>query len=99
MKSILNKTYLGGLFKQPTRGSWLTEALLLAVILMAVATLYALRITQLEMHTLAKPQQNHDLWYVTNTALELHNLGRVARKADATETLQDARDELEVRLE
>lgn len=99
MKSILNKTYLSRLFKQPTRGSWLTEALLLAVILMAVATLYALRITQLEMHTLAKPQQNHDLWYVTNTALELHNLGRVARKADATETLQDARDELEVRLD
>jgi len=99
MKSILNKSYLNRLFKRPARDSWLTEVLLLTVILMAAATLFALRITQLEMHALAKPQQNHDLWYVTNTALELHNLGRVARQASTAQTPQDARDELEVRLD
>ncbi|HLD09186.1 MAG TPA: hypothetical protein VJB68_03980, partial [Methylophilaceae bacterium] len=98
MKSILNKFFLNRLFKRPARDSWLTEMLLLAVILMAVATLFALRITQLEMHALAKPHQNNELWYVTNTALELHNLGRVARAAAATPPQAD-HDELSVRLE
>jgi diguanylate cyclase (GGDEF)-like protein len=99
MKFILNKTYIKRLFKKPTHEGWLTEALLLAVILMAAATLFALRITQLEMQSLAKPHQNHDFWYVTNTALELHNLGRVARKASTAEAQPDMRDALEVRLD
>lgn len=99
MKSTLNKSFLYMLFKKPRPSGWLTEGLLVAVILMAAATLFALRITQLEMNNSAAPNQHHDLWHATNITLELHNLARVARQAGTADDPQDAIDELEVRFE
>jgi diguanylate cyclase (GGDEF)-like protein len=78
MKSILNKYQSLRRLKRILRGNWLTEGILLAVILMIVITLVALRIAQLEMNALARPHQTTDRWKITNIALEVHNLDHLA---------------------
>jgi hypothetical protein len=56
MKSTLNKYSPLRKLRNWLRGSWLTEGLVVAVILMIIFTLVALRIAQLEMHALSHPE-------------------------------------------
>lgn len=99
MKFTLHNAHLFRLFKRPSHSAWLTEVLFLAVILMAAVTLYAMRIAQLEIHALAKPDQHSNLWHVTNIALEMHYLDQVARAINASAAPQDSYDELSLRLD
>ncbi|WP_082629174.1 GGDEF domain-containing protein [Pseudomonas sp. TTU2014-080ASC] len=78
MKSTLNKYSPLRKLRNWLRGSWLTEGLVVAVILMIIFTLVALRIAQLEMHALSHPHQSTDRWKITNIALEVHNLDHLA---------------------
>lgn len=81
------------------RRSWLAETLLVAVILMAVANMLALRITQQEMDALATPNQHGDLWHVVNISRELQRLEYSARHHLADGGSGQGHDDLAIRLE
>lgn len=99
MKSILNKAALFNPSPKYGRLGWLTECLLLIVVVLAVATLFALRITQEQMHVLAQPHQLSDRWHVTNATLGLYDLGHAARATQTESDRNRAYDELSVKLD
>ncbi|MCU1719417.1 GGDEF domain-containing protein [Pseudomonas sp. 5P_3.1_Bac2] len=95
----MNKSSLFNPGHKYGRLGWLTECLLLIVIALAIATLFALRITQQEMHALAQPHQLSDRWHITNATLGLYDLGHAARTTQQQPRPDNAYDDLRIKLD
>jgi diguanylate cyclase (GGDEF)-like protein len=99
MQSPSNKKRVFTRLAAITHKRWPAEVLLVVTIVMVCATLLAMRVTQMEMTSLAAPNQYNDLWLVTKISRQLQKLEYVARDCLVEADPVASYDELTTRLE